>query len=482
MSTDNQDLLKQQAILLLSRERELLALRRAYDRQEAWVALARWLPELVRPDLELSALCEQFQERTVSLLHLQKVAFLLLGEDSTAERIATAKSKGPQSRIEIAAAARETLRRDRAGLCNEPADEASEGLARAFDLWRFLWYRIDRPARSSLVLAAGFDRERAKMYSRFAESDVAQFTNTGHELELLLGNASLVQELAMEKRSLERLNAELEQRVTERTEQLAKSNAELTQTLVVLHAWERRVMDDMEQARSFQERILPTLPSLSQIEFAFVYRPLEKVGGDIFDVWQIRPDHVRVFMADATGHGVQAAMRTILVKTEYDRIKTLHDRPHAVLEGLTRWLARLFPNAEMMCTGCCFDVIADEGGATLIYSNAAHPPLLLWSGGAQTEIGADGPFLGLEETSWPEPLVFRLKAGDFLLAYSDGLIDQSPGRDASFDTELRRFVVSAGATVEGVLAELMRSFDGFRAGAVQLDDISMVGLRVRGTS
>jgi len=33
MSTDNQDLLKQQAILLLSRERELLALRRAYDRQ-----------------------------------------------------------------------------------------------------------------------------------------------------------------------------------------------------------------------------------------------------------------------------------------------------------------------------------------------------------------------------------------------------------------------------------------------------------------
>ena len=75
-----------------------------------------------------------------------------------------------------------------------------------------------------------------------------------------------------------------------------------------------------------------------------------------------------------------------------------------------------------------------------------------------------------------------MKAGDFLLAYSDGLIDQSPGRDASFDTELRRFVVSAGATVEGVLAELMRSFDGFRAGAVQLDDISMVGLRVRGTS
>jgi serine phosphatase RsbU (regulator of sigma subunit) len=482
MSTDNQDLLKQQAILLLSRERELLALRRAYDRQEAWVALARWLPELVRPDLELSALCEQFQERMVSVLHLQRVTFLQLGEDGTAERITTRKSDGEQSCIEIAPAAREALRRERVGLCNEPADEASVGLAQAFDLWRFLWCRVDRSGRASLVLAAGFDRERAKMYSRFADSDVAQFTNTGHELELLLGNTSLVQELAKEKQSLERLNAQLEQRVSERTEELAKANAELTQTLVVLHAWERRVTDDMEQARLFQERILPTLPSLPEVELDSVYRPLEKVGGDIFDVWQVGAKHVRVFMADATGHGVQAAMRTILVKTEYDRIKTSYDRPHAVLEGLTRWLARLFPNAEMMCTACCFDVIADEDGATLIYSNASHPPLLLWSGGMPAEIGADGPFLGLVETTWPEPSVFRLKVGDFLLAYSDGLIDQSAGRGARFDTELRRFAVSAGATAASALADIMRSFDGFRAGGTQLDDISVIGLRVRAGS
>ena len=62
------------------------------------------------------------------------------------------------------------------------------------------------------------------------------------------------------------------------------------------------------------------------------------VGGDIYDIFQPSSEHYRVFIAGATGHGVQASLRTIVIKSEYDRLKHAHGSPETLLAELNQRL------------------------------------------------------------------------------------------------------------------------------------------------
>ena len=52
-----------------------------------------------------------------------------------------------------------------------------------------------------------------------------------------------------------------------------------------------------------------------------LYPPADLVGGDIYDVCEVGDGHYRIFVADTTGHGVQASLRTMVLKNEIHRLK-----------------------------------------------------------------------------------------------------------------------------------------------------------------
>jgi len=64
--------------------------------------------------------------------------------------------------------------------------------------------------------------------------------------------------------------------VLARTEQLSQSNAELSGALLTIRESERRIHQDIEEARQFQERMLPTLPMRSGLDLAVHDAPLEE--------------------------------------------------------------------------------------------------------------------------------------------------------------------------------------------------------------
>ena len=102
---------------------------------------------------------------------------------------------------------------------------------------------------------------------------------------------------------------ELERKVDERT-------AELASTYQLLREKDDRLHEDLLRAREFQQRILPQLPAHPRVRFAAAYKPADLVGGDLYDVCALAPGRFRVLVADTTGHGVQASLRTMVLKTE----------------------------------------------------------------------------------------------------------------------------------------------------------------------
>ena len=79
---------------------------------------------------------------------------------------------------------------------------------------------------------------------------------------------------------------------------------------------------DLERAEIIQRSLLPrNPPSVSGFSFSGLYIPGKNVGGDVYDVIRIDERHIGLVLADSTGHGVSAAMLTVLFKNRLDIIE-----------------------------------------------------------------------------------------------------------------------------------------------------------------
>jgi len=469
------------ARLLINCERELHATRRRQARLAAWLDLTQSIAALVSARDEPWQSCTAVCRAVLTSLELQKALFLeiLPRTSDTQQGLALRLIRDPRrpsTPLELSATDTAIVIQDVAGVCDN--SRALPSLAESLKVERFMWYRMDCLDQGQMLFVAGYDAERSQIYPPFDEGDFGHFKNMGSQVALIFGNVALAREVAKEKEALLELNAQLEERVAERTRELLSSNEALGMVNDSLRDKERLLADDIEQARLFQALILPVLPVSPRIEFGAMYLPLEQVGGDIFDVCEVSANHYRIFMADATGHGVQASMRTILLKAEYDRVKKQHRDPGQTLHELTCRLFELFPNGDIMCTGACVDLMLDDGSALVSLANAASPPLLHYSNTGLREISNEGTFLGIDRSYWPSPTEFRMAPGDQLLSYSDGLSEQTNGQGEYFEHRLRFGVSREWPTASAGLRMIFDDFNSFIADGARSDDVTAVAIRL----
>jgi ligand-binding sensor domain-containing protein/serine phosphatase RsbU (regulator of sigma subunit) len=274
---------------------------------------------------------------------------------------------------------------------------------------------------------------------------------------------------------------ELEAKVLTRTQELANASAKLEGAFRALAQKDELLQEDLLQAKAFQEHILPRLPSGGAVRFRAIYRPAGLVGGDVYDVCELGEGHFRVFLADTTGHGVQASLRTMVLKTEYDRVKESPEGPGRVLAELNKKLATVYPDLAMRCSACCFDVITDDEGARVRYANAAHPPLLRVSGGVVDEIYLGATFLGIMADATFRELETRLGPSDRLLAYTDGICEQEDEEGRPFGIERMEELLSGEPrSAEEIVEELDHALTRFAAGRRLADDVVLLCIECAG--
>lgn len=287
--------------------------------------------------------------------------------------------------------------------------------------------------------------------------------------------AQLARAVASMISRLRRHALDLEHVVAVRTAELSQANTEISRALDTIRRHERSRTADLEKARLFQVKLLPSLPPRAPFSIAAHYAPLEQVGGDLYDVLPLGADKLRVFLADATGHGVQASMRTLILKGAYDRLKTSAQSPAALLRTLNEHLVDEFPDGDLHCTACCVDILRGPNGARVRYANAGNVPLYVLSPGARPrEVYADGPLLGVDHVTWPEPLEFELGPSELLMIASDGLIEQADSSQQRFDGRLTSIELGAPENAPDALAQLLTEFDTFRADQPVRDDVTVV--------
>lgn len=195
-----------------------------------------------------------------------------------------------------------------------------------------------------------------------------------------------------------------------------------------------RMHEELSLAARVQGEFLPKqMPKVDGLDFAVLYRPAQYVSGDFYTVEMVDDSRVAFFIADAVGHGVPAALLTMVIARAVSPRewgpggrRTLE--PTEVLSRLNRVLCEHQHGTNRFATAIYGIIDASTGQVTL--AGAGHPPPLLVGEGVTRKIETDGPLLGVFEDAVFEQVTFELHEGRRLLMYTDGFEVAFPNPDA----------------------------------------------------
>jgi len=258
------------------------------------------------------------------------------------------------------------------------------------------------------------------------------------------------------------------------------ANRELRVAMRELQERDARLLEDEEAARELQQRLLPELPRVEGVRASVHYRPLDRVSGDIYDFAVMEDGRLRVFVADATGHGVAAGLTTMFLRSEYEVAKRSQATPAEVLGALNARLTGSYGSLRMRFTALVADL--DPASGVLTYATAAHAAPLLVRDGRAEDLPSGGTFVGLVEGAGFVQERVQLAAGDGLVLFTDGLSEASNDEGVSFGEAPHGLDAACVAAMgsddpAGVVGEAL---DGFLAGRAVPDDVTVVALRWRG--
>jgi serine phosphatase RsbU (regulator of sigma subunit) len=156
------------------------------------------------------------------------------------------------------------------------------------------------------------------------------------------------------------------------------------------------------------------------------------VGGDWYLTTPLPDGDVMLAVGDVMGHGAAAAVTMMQLRAAMTRLALAGDDPGTILSALNRWLCRR--PATVLATAVCARF--RPGDHSLTWSRAGHLPILR---ATATGVGPlaqpAGMALGVEPGARYATARVRLDAGDVLLLYTDGVVEQ---RDRAIDQGVQR--------------------------------------------
>lgn len=249
----------------------------------------------------------------------------------------------------------------------------------------------------------------------------------------------------------------------------------------------QRLASELEIAHQIQLGLLPNAHYLDAVcahfELHAALRPARAVGGDLYSYFMLDPQRFFVMVGDVSDKGIPAALFMAQTITLAKALAPRAQTPQNLLRLLNLELCR-GNDSCMFVTLLCG--LLDTGSGSLVLASAGHePPVLCGRGAPQLLEFPTGAVLGLyEDSDYPEHRL-RLRQGETLLMYTDGITEASDRDRQMYGVE--RTVESLAqvpptAATAAYIEQLLGDVDRFVADAAQADDITLLALTWHGTT
>ncbi|HEY9667418.1 MAG TPA: SpoIIE family protein phosphatase [Coleofasciculaceae cyanobacterium] len=137
---------------------------------------------------------------------------------------------------------------------------------------------------------------------------------------------------------------------------------------------------ELAEAAEYVSSILPDRMTEPPVAIDSRFIPSRQLGGDGFDYYWLDSEHLAVYLLDASGHGLRAALPTLSVLNILrSRVlpKINYYQPSDVLRGLNETFQMTQRNDKYFTI---WYGVYNRVKRQLVYSSAGHPPAILLSG------------------------------------------------------------------------------------------------------
>ena len=236
--------------------------------------------------------------------------------------------------------------------------------------------------------------------------------------------------------------------------------------------------NDLDMAKMLQLKLLPKASPNPMIDFCYIYKPCDMLGGDFIDMYNIGNDHLGVYIADVSGHGVSASILTVFLRSTISKRLT---SPAKALNTLYQEFCINNFESEVYIT--VFYAIYDFKKGILTYSNAGHnaTPILYNKNNPEKQTQLQIP--GIPISSWMESTIYheesiKVEPGDLLFLYTDGLSEiKNREREMFGQNRINDLLMeSAHEDHQRMMEEILDtacSFGDISSKSMQADDITL---------
>ncbi|MCK5758330.1 MAG: SpoIIE family protein phosphatase [Clostridiales bacterium] len=177
---------------------------------------------------------------------------------------------------------------------------------------------------------------------------------------------------------------------------------------------------DLLVARGLQNSLLPVENKIGPLEFSYIFKPCETLGGDFLDYYRIDRHNIAFIIADVAGHGITSSMFTMFL---YSMLNRDEKSPALILESAFREFSKFTVSAETYIT--MLVAVINTRNKTVTFANAGftNPPAVVYGESIeQVEVS------GIPISNWVDDVVYeekrlRFRSGDRLIFFSDGITE-----------------------------------------------------------
>lgn len=281
--------------------------------------------------------------------------------------------------------------------------------------------------------------------------------------------------------------------LTYKNQMLDQQKSEIETQRDAFESVNKNLVSSINYAQRIQQAALSLKTEIDAVfpdNFVF-YRPRDIVSGDYYRVMQCGKYHVLV-TADCTGHGIPGAFLSMLgisALKEYCVTEQDASEPGTILDNMRSFIKTTLNTDSnrkiddgMDMSVCCFDFENME----LRYASALHTIYLLRNGEI-IKLKGDRMPVGryiIEKKHFTTHCV-KIEKGDIVYTFSDGIEDQ-PGGDLSnpagkkfLSRNLSDFLLANYQKPMETQCQLLgETIDNWRNGRAQVDDMTMIGVKV----
>ncbi|MCB1177243.1 MAG: serine/threonine-protein phosphatase [Leptospiraceae bacterium] len=238
----------------------------------------------------------------------------------------------------------------------------------------------------------------------------------------------------------------------------------------------QNIKKDLSLSARVQRAIISTSePSPLNLETFINFLPVSDIGGDIYSIEQINRNKMRIFLADATGHGVQAALITMLIYSEFYQWNSKKMGPAETLKKLNETFISKYRSLNIFFT--CIIIDLDISKKKLTYASGGHiDQLIIRENGEIVSLPKTGVIIGFQQNSKFLEKEKSFSKDDIALLFTDGILEEFGNSENYFGMDrLKNCIRSTYKDgLEKINQKIFEDLNEFLEGRKIEDDVTLI--------